>query len=105
MNNNIHSAVREALREWEVIDFDDDGQMSDWAREWGVDLLDAATTRQPTQSDALREAVIEECAKIAELELVKLGSSPPDIIDNVCNATVEYIAKAIRALKGQERCK
>lgn len=55
MTNDKDSAVRQANREWEVSDFYDDREMANWARAWGVDLLEAATTGQPTQSDALLE--------------------------------------------------
>lgn len=51
MTNDKDSAVRQANREWEVSDFDDDREMADWARAWGVNLLEVASLRQPTQSE------------------------------------------------------
>jgi hypothetical protein len=51
MTSDKDSAVRQANREWEVSDFDDDREMADWARAWGVNLLEVASLRQPTQSE------------------------------------------------------
>jgi hypothetical protein len=73
-----------------------------------------AALRQPTQIDALssfvdivREAAIEECAKVAEevgayhlrASKMSLPVEPSPIIAKDRNRVAEHCAKAIRALK------
>jgi hypothetical protein len=54
------------------------------------EAIAAWNTRQPTQSDALREAVIEECAKALEADAIKCDCAALEEGECACGAWDNY---------------
>lgn len=77
---------------------------ADETREWYRELADAAITawnkRQPTQSDALREAVIEECANALEADAMKCDCAALEERECGCGAWCEW--KSITSARAVE---
>ena len=74
------------------------------------EAIAAWNTRQPTQSDALREAVIEECAKALEADAIKCDCAALEERECACGAWDDYktitSARAVEIVRAlQEKSK
>lgn len=71
---------------------------------WGTPMQDIReilnALRQPTQSDALREAVIEECAKALEADAMKCDCAALEERECGCGAWCEW--KSITSARAVE---
>jgi hypothetical protein len=74
------------------------------------EAIAAWNTRQPTQSDALREAVIEECAKALEADAIKCDCAALEANECACGAWDDWksissarAAEIVRALKEKSK--
>ena len=67
---------------------------------WRDEAAAAWNTRQPTQSDALREAAIEECAKALEADAMKCDCAALEERECGCGAWCEW--KSITSARAVE---